>query len=1036
MKSKQTKSFAPEPADFSPSLLNSLLDSITDIVFFKDMNGVYLGCNPAFTAFVGRPKEAIVGKTDYELFDRAAADFFRTCDQQALERRQALRNEEWITYPDGRRRLIETLKTPYWGPDGSLIGVVGISRDITETKTAEEALRDSEANFRTFFETIDDLILVTTHEGRILFANKALKKKLGYTAAELEALTVLDLHAAPQRKEAAAIFAAMLRDERESCPLPLLAKSGACLAVETRVWLGKWNGEPCLFGVSKDLSAEQEAQQRFERLFRNNPNLMAVTSLPQKQIIDVNDAFLRTLGYASHEILGKTSAELGLFVHPEHHADAMARLDESGRLADTELFIRRKDGVVLEGLFSGERINNQGRQYLLTVMNDITARKQAEREIARLSMIQRELMQLATHFVNVPLDRQEEAINQSLATMGRIISADRAYLFAYDFARGLMSNTHEWCGPGVTPEIGNLKDVPLELFPEWVQTHRRGETVHIPNVAALSEADPLRQTLEPQGIQSLVTLPLMQGTDCLGFVGFDAVLERRNWSEDDVALLRVLAELYSHFEMRLFAERETRTLQASLTEARDTAQESARAKTLFLANMSHEIRTPLNAILGYAQIMGHECRACPSKQRLNAISRSGEHLLKLITDLLDLARSDGRLLNINPAEFDFHRMLEDVHLMFARQAELLGLTFDFHYATDLPRLIVADQGKIRQVLVNLAGNAFKFTEEGGILISATRAGGETPGDLSITVDVHDTGCGMREDELTGIFNVFEQTESGRKSAQGTGLGLPLSQRYAQALGGDIAVSSRPGEGSQFRFTFKARAGRTSNPDAPLRTITRLAPDQRPPRVLLVDDDPSNRDMLAAMLAAAGFPVETVGGGLQALDRLRGGEPVDIVLMDQRMPGMDGLETIRHIRKLPAGPALKVLVITASGAPDEEERARTAGADGYLPKPINRAPLLDTLGRLAALRYEYAPEGEARQDPAGTPFDLQSLARLPADQRQGLEQGLRRGDINQLRSTVDAIEPRQPDLAARLRPLVEGYEYDRLHRLLESTRTSP
>jgi PAS domain S-box-containing protein len=541
----------------------SLIDSFKDIVFFKDMAGVYLECNPAFASFLDRSKEAIIGKTDYDLFEHGQADFFRQNDLQMLEQRQPRHNEEWVTYPDGSRHLLDTLKTPYFGDDGSVIGVLGVSRDITERYRMETALRESEENFHRFFDTIDDLIVVLTPEGRIVFTNVALQTKLAYTREELLTMHVLDLHAKTDLEKGEAIFGEMLRHERASCPLPLVTKGGILFPTETRIWLGKWNGQDCIFGISKDLTIEQEAKQRFELLFRNNPNPMALSTLPERKFIDVNDAFLRTLGYSKPEVIGTTSSDLGLFANVDDYERITSRLAAEHRISEIDVQVRTKAGAVRNGLFWGEVLQSQTSSFLLTVFLDITeqrkvsaalsreserlqgiirgtnvgtwewniqtgetifnerwasmagytleelapltiqswidlthpedlqlstaalqrhftgeldsyevevrmrhksghwiwvldrgqvieraahgeplwmmgthqeitARKQAEAEIARLSNLQRELMQLATEFVNVPTDRQDASINISLETMGRLIQADRAYLFAYD----------------------------------------------------------------------------------------------------------------------------------------------------------------------------------------------------------------------------------------------------------------------------------------------------------------------------------------------------------------------------------------------------------------------------------------------------------------------------------------------------------------------------------------------------------------------------------------------------------------------------
>ena len=254
-------------------------------------------------------------------------------------------------------------------------------RDLSAQKRTEEQLRSNEENFRTFFATVDDMILVGDPQGRIIFANPAVFRKLEFSPEELRTMHMLDLHPPDKRQEAEEILGAMFRGERASCPLPLQAKSGALVPVETRVWFGKWSGEDCIFGICKNLSAEQEAQQRFERLFRNNPALMALSSLPDRTFADVNNAFLTTLGYAREEVLGKTGEELNLFVHGFHAATVAWELRTTGQVANKELQVRTKDGSILEGLFSGETISNQGKDYFLTVMIDITKMKEAEQRL-------------------------------------------------------------------------------------------------------------------------------------------------------------------------------------------------------------------------------------------------------------------------------------------------------------------------------------------------------------------------------------------------------------------------------------------------------------------------------------------------------------------------------------------------------------------------------------------------------------------------------------------------------------------------------
>jgi PAS domain S-box-containing protein len=346
---------------------------------------------------------SLCGRARPQLIQRPLSQFIIQKDQAAYrQHHQRLFTPEGVARPRASRAAAgpggppQACELRLARPDGVLLwvrleagavleaGDTPVARivmsDITERKQVETALRESSANFGKLYESITDLIVACTPDGRLLFANAAVTRALGYSTAELARMHMLDLHPPALRPEAEDIFAAIGRGERDNCPLPLATQSGALVPLETRVWRGMWDGAECLFGISRDLSTEQEAGQRFERLFRNNPAPMALTDLMDQRFTDVNDAFLRVLGFAKDEIIGKATAELALFPHPEQQAALAEQLQAQGRIVECELQIRRKDGQLLDGLFSGDLISSQGRQYFLTVMSDITARKRAEAE--------------------------------------------------------------------------------------------------------------------------------------------------------------------------------------------------------------------------------------------------------------------------------------------------------------------------------------------------------------------------------------------------------------------------------------------------------------------------------------------------------------------------------------------------------------------------------------------------------------------------------------------------------------------------------
>ncbi len=477
---------------------------------------------------------------------------------------------------------------------------------------------------------------------------------------------------------------------------------------------------------------------------------------------------------------------------------------------------------------------------------------------------------------------------------------------------------------------------------------------------------------------------------------------------------------------------ERQVLEMQTLKAKEAAESANRAKSLFLANMSHEIRTPMNAVLGYCQLLQHQKNLTPQQADwLRTINRSGAHLLELINDVLEMSKIEAGRTTLNPLAFDFHDLLRDLDAMFRVRTDSKHLRFQIVWTEPLPRYFLADQRKIRQVLINLLSNAVKFTEQGEISVRVCAGAAPAAGEVALEVEVEDTGCGIAREEWETVFNHFEQTASGRKKGEGVGLGMTISRSYACLLGGDLTLTSEVGRGSLFRFTFRARLV-TEFPaglaPASRQKVTAIAPAPGGEmwNLLVVDDSPTDRDLMNRMLSRVGFTVHEAKDGEEALRDLVVCPP-RAILLGLHLPGMDGLEVARRIRGLPGGQALPIILLSTGIVADECLRA--AAVNLFLQKPFSERDLLDGVHQVAGVSYLY--EVDATAAPADLRLGPGDFNILSSEMRNSLSQAIECGDVSAVRNLIDTLAKTHSELARGLRGTVERYDYETLLNLLKA-----
>ncbi len=978
------------------ALLAAIVNASEDAIISINLEGEIVSWNPGAQRLYGYTAEEIVGKT-LEVFVPAEhiAQVKRSI-QQVISSGHPINYEQRRIKRDGESFDASVMVFPVRdSSSGAITRTAGITRDITYLKAIEEELRQAQQYTRGLIESSIDAMVVVDRDLRITDLNEQFAKLIEVPKRFLVGSRFGSYFVDPA-KAAAAVNRTLNEGSLTDCDLVLRTAGGREAQVSFNASIfyigGKIFG---IVGVARDVTEQRAIQRKLgeEReysrmLVESSPEALLVTD-PNQRLCDVNERALELTGYSRRELIGGEIASL--FIDAAGAAEAVNRALEKGLVRDVELCLTTRSGgeIPISLSVSAYHDSDGSTRGALVGMRDISEHKLFERERCLLAAI---------------VDSSFDAIysvdnNLTITSWNR--SAER--LFAYSAAEVLGRS--------------NAMLVPLDRRAELTQ-----RAVRVRETGHGESFETTRMDKDGNLIDVAVTgSPLLDGSGKL--VGLSITAH-------DISARK--------------------GVEAELTRARDAALEAARLKSEFLANMSHEIRTPMNSIIGMTRLLLDTSLGPEQAELARNVSESGEALLTLINEILDFSKIAAGKLVLEELDFELSKLVEGAVEAVAEPARRKKLELTISIDPEAPQHLRGDPGRIRQILLNLLGNAVKFTEHGEVSVQVNKIS-ENPAETILRFEVRDTGIGIPREKQHLLFQPFSQVEvSTSRRFGGTGLGLSIARGLVEKMHGSIALSSTPGEGSTFWFTARlARQVEVSGPAA--GKFASLAGV----RIIVVDDNANSREILRRQTVGWGMQAEIAPSATAALDAMRVAaldRPFVVAIVDVTMPGVDGIELARIIKSDPKL-ANTVVIFASSAGPRSEFGARLHGLDfgAWLMKPVSQSTLYDTLIRLLTRGDEVAlgsqkSHGDTATEPSSVEAGAVSRLKILVAEDNPVNQNLARLQLQKLGFAADFAQNGIEALEAALRfpydvilmdcqmPEMDGYEATReIRRRMGSNR---
>ncbi len=808
--------------------------------------------------------------------------------------------------------------------------VMANSRDITERKLAMDEITSQKKYTESILAAIPDLMFIFSAKGDFLEVKAGKDEDLALPTEHFLGKNIAEVLSKELAGKIQFGINNVLKEKTsDSIQYKMPVKSGIN-DYEARFTPF---GNDKVIGMVRNITIQKQAEaelmstkQQLESIFNEMTDVIWSVSLPDYKVRFISPSIQKLYGIPGEKAMADSSWWEKL-IHPEDQdiIPVIYQKIEKNGIYSEKYRIITPDGEIKWVQNQGKVIYNESNDPVRIdgIITDRTLQYNAEKNLIQEIALQNILIEISSTYINIDMDEVESAIQQSLQDLGHFVGADRAYIFDYDFNVNTTSNTYEWCAEGINPEIDNLQNVPVDFIPQWIEQHTKGKELYIYDVPALPDEGEgcLRSILEPQGIKSIITLPMISEGKLMGFVGFDSVKKHHEYAEKEKKLLFLFAQMLVNVRIRQKWLKE-------LAIAKSSAEQASKAKELFLANMSHEIRTPLNVVIGMIRQLGKEKLNTRQNYFANQAAASAQHLLTILNNILDMAKIEAGELTLYPKDFSLNALAYNVQSLLFMQAKEKDIDLRLNVSSELKPALSGDEVRIKQVLINLLGNAIKFTEHG--FVSLTLEVLESTNEhQKVMFEVEDSGIGMSESFITRIFDKFSQEQdSASRRYEGTGLGMAISRDLVLLMGSDLTVKSTKGKGTKISFVLTLPLGDPGRLNGKSDTFSQNALSNY--RVLLVEDNEMNRFIAGQSLAYAGCQVTEAENGQEAVEILKN-ESFDLILMDIQMPEMDGMEATNHIRHV-----LKietpVIALTANAFRHDIEQYLECGMNDYVTKP--------------------------------------------------------------------------------------------------------